>query len=74
MKSKLILSATLALMVSSSAMASSKVGQTLGADVDHRGTQCVLQQKAQAESNVSHGSAADSDGDKGRSARARSAE
>ncbi|MFL5813577.1 MAG: hypothetical protein ACJ763_08365 [Bdellovibrionia bacterium] len=73
MKSKLILSATLALMVSSSAMASSKVGQTLGADVDHRGTQCVLQQKAQAESNSSRGSA-DTDGDKGRSAHGRSAD
>ncbi len=72
MKFKMILSATLALTVSSTAIASSKVGQVYGEDVDHLGTQCVRQEKAQSESKSGHNSG-DSDSDQGRAANGRSA-
>jgi len=72
MKFKWIMSAALALTVSSPAMAFPQVGQTFGEEVDHLGTQCVLQEKAQVESKVSRGSD-DSDRDSGRAATGRSA-
>lgn len=72
MKFKLFLSAMLALAVSSSAIASSPLGQLFGQDVDHRGTQCTMQEKVKTESSSSR-SNGDSDRDSGRAADARAA-
>jgi hypothetical protein len=76
MKSKLILSATLALMVSSSAFAGKLVGEQFGASADPQGTQCTAyrtEDKPQAKAKVTHDGSSDSSGDQGRTASARSA-
>lgn len=65
MKFKWILSATLALTVSSTAMASSGLGQELGRINNPIASQCTLVDKPQAESK-SDRSKDDSDRDSGR--------
>jgi hypothetical protein len=57
MKFKMIISAAVALTVSSAAMASqdSGLGERRGRNVDYRGTQCERQEKPQADSSRDEG-------------------